>query len=239
MKRMLVVIVTVALAGLVLALPASSAVAPTASEESDLQYMREEEKLARDVYNVLAAKWSEATIFARIAKSEQRHMDSVKVVLDRYGISDPAAGKKAGEFTNVELQKLYDKLVADGSKSLAAALAVGVQIEEVDIADLEETLAATGNADLERLYGNLLRASKNHLQAFTATTDGKLPVQAGQGRGPRFGQGQGQGQGRAGLGRGPGMGQPQGDQLQDGTCTGDGQQARRGPGAGRGAGGGW
>lgn len=232
MKRMLIVIATVALAGLVVVLPASSAVALTPAEKSELEFMREEEKLARDVYNVMAAKWTTATIFQRIAQSEQRHMNAVKVVLDRNGVADPAAGMKAGEFTNTELQKLYDQLVADGAKSLEAALAVGVQIEEADIADLETALAATSNEDLELVYGNLLRGSKNHLQAFTATTDGKLPAQAGQGRGPRFAQGQGaQGQG-AGLGRGPHTGQGQGAGLQDGTCTGDGQQARRGPGGG-------
>ncbi len=233
MKRMLVGIVTAALAALVVALPASSAVGLTPAETSDLQYMREEEKLARDVYTVLAKRWSEATVFARIAESEQRHMDAVKVVLDRYGVADPAAGAKPGEFTNAGLQTLYDELVAEGSKSVAAALAVGVTIEQVDIADLEDALAVTSNADLERLYGNLLRASTNHLQAFQATAGGTVPVRAGQGHGPRFGQGAGQG---AVPGRGPGAGQGQGDQLRDGTCTGDGRQAGRGPGwrAGRG-----
>lgn len=231
MKKMLVTLAIVALAGLISVLPASSAATPTAGEASDLQYMREEEKLARDVYQLLATKWTTATVFERIAQSEQRHMDAVKVVLDRYGISDPAASTKPGEFADPELQKLYDKLVAQGSASLAAALAVGVQIEEVDIADLEKALATTSNDDLEWIYGLLLRGSKNHLRAFTATTDGTVPA-LGQGRG------RGQGQGR-------GAGQAQGAQLRDGTCTADGQQARRGPGGGRGygagsgAGGGW
>jgi hypothetical protein len=229
MRKLLITLAAAALAAVVLVVPASAATTLTAGEEAELQYMREEEQLARDVYTVLAEKWSDATVFARIAQSEQRHMDAVKVVLDRYGVADPAAAAKPGEFTNAELQKLYGQLVAEGSKSLAAALAVGVKIEQVDIADLEKALAETDNADLERLYGNLLRGSNNHLQAFTSSTDGKLPVQSGQGRGPGFGQGQGQG---AGLGRGPGNGQ--GQRLGDGTCTGDGQQARRGPAGGRG-----
>jgi hypothetical protein len=214
MKTMLVTLATVALAGLMLVVPASSATAPTAAEAADLQYMREEEKLARDVYEALAAKWPSAAVFDRIAQSEERHMDAVKVVLDRYGITDPAAGKQAGVYTNAELQKLYDTLVARGSQSLQAALAVGVQIETTDIADLQRAIAETANADLDRLYGNLLRGSQNHLRAFTATADGTLPAQ----------------------GMGPGAGQGQADRRQDGTCTADGQQARRGPGAGSGAG---
>jgi hypothetical protein len=229
MKRILIALVVVALAAAVAVVaPAPSAGADglTATEVADLQYMREEEKLARDVYTALAAKWSEATVFARIAQSEQRHMDAVKVVLDRYGIADPAVGKAAGEFANAELQSLYDRLVAEGSGSLAAALGVGQTIEEADIADLEKAIAATANADLDRLYGNLLRASQNHLRAFTSHADGTLPARgAGQGFGPRAGQGAG----------------PNGP-VGTGTCTGDQTRQGMGPGGGfgpRGAGAGW
>jgi hypothetical protein len=221
MKRMIVALATAALAGLVLALPASSAVSLTPAETAKLQYMREEEKLARDVYKVLGAKWETATIFQRIAASEQRHMDAVKVVLDRYGISDPAAGMGVGEFTDPTLQKLYTQLVADGSRSLEDALGVGVTIEKADIADLEQALAETDNADLEQLYGNLLRGSQNHLRAFTSQIDGTTPAQAGA---------------RAGAGHGPAAGQAQGAQLRDGSCSGDGQQARQGSGSGPGSG---
>jgi hypothetical protein len=227
MKTKLIALVTVAFAALLVAIPASSATALTATEASDLQYMREEEKLARDVYQALGAKWTAATVFQRIAQSEQRHVDAVKVVLDRYGIADPAAAMKPGEFVDRGLQKLYDTLVARGSVSLAAALQVGVQIENVDVADLQNALAETSNADLERLYGNLLRGSQNHLRAFTRTADGALPTSpAGQGRGVGFGQG-------GGLARGSGAGQ--GAQLRDGTCTGDGAQSGQGTGYGSGS----
>lgn len=232
MKRMLIALVVVALAGAVAVVapaPSAGASGLTDSEIADLQYMREEEKAARDVYTALAAKWSEATVFARIAQSEQRHMDAVKAVLDLYGISDPAAGKAAGEFTNAELQSRYDTFVADGSRSLAAALGVGQAIEKADLADLQEAMAATSNADLDRLYGNLLRASENHLQAFTTHTDGTVPARGtGQGLGPRTGHGAGP-NGPAGTG----------------TCTGDQLQTRQGRGPGgyglgqRGAGAGW
>ena len=31
------------------------------------------------------------TIFSNIASSEQKHMDAIKTLLDRYGLDDPAA----------------------------------------------------------------------------------------------------------------------------------------------------
>ena len=189
--KTLIALALVVLAGTVAAVAAQASTAASTelspAEITELRYMREEEKLARDVYRALAVKWSDATVFARIAQSEQRHMEAVKAVMDRYGVADPAAGKAAGSFTDARLQALYDDLLADGSRSLQTALAVGVTIEKTDIADLEDALEATSNADLERLYGNLLRASQHHLQAFTATTTGTVPsggrAHAGQANG--------------------------------------------------------
>ena len=40
-------------------------------------------------------------------------------------------------------------------------------IEEMDIIDLEEALAETDNADLERVYSNLKNGSTHHLSAFS------------------------------------------------------------------------
>lgn len=146
--------------------PASAAASLTPAEKSALVYMREEEKLARDVYLALAKRWS-LPVFSNIARSEQRHMDAVGVLLDRYGIADPAAGQPVGRFTNPELQKLYGTLVSDGSRSLAAALAVGVRIEKLDIADLNERLEKVVRADVRLVLTQLERASHNHLRAFS------------------------------------------------------------------------
>jgi hypothetical protein len=138
------------------------------SEQEDLIFMREEEKLAHDVYVSLYSTWR-YPVFQNIANSETTHMAAVKGLLDRYGIADPAAGKGVGEFTNPDLQKLYDRLVAQGSKSLAEALKVGATIEEVDIRDLQTRIARTTSVDIRLVYSNLLRGSENHLRAFTST----------------------------------------------------------------------
>jgi hypothetical protein len=138
------------------------------AEAAALQYMREEEKLAHDVYTALFARWGLPT-FQNIAGSEQTHTDAVATLLARYAVVDPAAGLPAGQFANPELQQLYDQLVDEGSQSLAAALRVGAKIEEIDIADLQERLAQTDKADIQNVYQNLLRGSGNHLRAFVST----------------------------------------------------------------------
>lgn len=142
----------------------------SAAEAEGLFYMREEEKLARDVYLMLYDKWG-LPIFQNIANSEQTHTDAVKTLLDRYGLQDPAMGQDVGTFTNPELQELYDLLVETGSQSLADALRVGVAIEEIDILDLEEWIAQTNPADIVLVYENLIKGSRNHLRSFVSTLE--------------------------------------------------------------------
>ena len=142
-----------------------AAVQLTEAEEHHILYMREEEKLARDVYLTLYELWG-AEIFANISESEQRHMDAIKRLITRYGLVDPAFDDAIGIFTNQDFAVLYDQLVADGSVSLEDALNVGVLIEELDIADLNQALLETSQRTVQRVFLNLLDGSYNHLDAF-------------------------------------------------------------------------
>lgn len=137
------------------------------AELAGLVTMREEEKLARDVYDALFARW-QAPVFSSIRGSEQRHMDAVLALLGRYQIADPVGGNGPGVFMDPGLQQLYTVLVAEGSTSLAAALRVGALIEDLDIADLQRHTTETDNTDIKRVYANLERGSRNHLRAFSA-----------------------------------------------------------------------
>ena len=127
--------------------------------------MREEEKLARDVYLTLYNKWN-MQIFKNIAGSEQTHMDSVKYLLEKYNISDPVTSDNIGEFSNPKFKELYNKLVEQGSKSLVDALIVGAIIEDLDIADLEKWINKTDNEEIKFVYENLMKGSRNHMKAF-------------------------------------------------------------------------
>ena len=143
-----------------------TATSPLSPAEADaLVYMREEEKVARDVYLALAKQYP-VSVFSNIAKSESTHMTALKTLLDRYGVQDPVGTNAVGVFENDGLQSLYDQLVAQGSVSLSEALKVGILIEETDIADLEESLAETTHADVKTVYTNLMNGSYNHLSSF-------------------------------------------------------------------------
>jgi hypothetical protein len=148
------------------ALPASTTTLTT-EEKHDLAFMREEEKLARDVYLTLHDIWG-TPVFASIATSEQQHMDAILNLLNLYKLPDPAAGKLVGEFSNAELQALYDALIARGKKSALEALMVGGVIEETDIEDINAAIATSRLSTLDKVYQNLLNGSYNHLRAFAS-----------------------------------------------------------------------
>ena len=112
---------------------------PTTAQKLQLQYLVEEEKLARDVYTFLAENVTSQK-FANIAKSEQTHMDNVAVILKTYNFFNPTLTRAAGVFRDKELQALYTELTTQGSAGVLEAFEVGVAIEELDIKDLEKYL---------------------------------------------------------------------------------------------------
>ena len=198
----------------------------TKNESNGLTYMREEEKLARDVYDSMYAKW-EVNPFGNIRQSERVHMDRMKTLMTRYEVKDPveATGDKPGVFKTAVLQKVYNELVKSGTASLADALKAGAKIEELDIADLDERIAQTKKEDILTAYKFLRMGSENHLRAFVrrlksqgvdyqpeilkkemfdAIISGENQ-EAGCGNGPGNGQGKGKGNG-PGKGNGAGNG---------------------------------
>jgi len=147
--------------------PVAPAAALSTQEKAALQYMREEELVAHDLYTAFAAKFGSVPAFARIAASETQHASAVKVLLDRYGVADPAVKHVAGTFSDPALQALYDRLLAKGSVSLSAAADVGVLVEKQDIADLQARLRIVKASDVKTVFNALLAGSQNHLRAFT------------------------------------------------------------------------
>ncbi len=138
----------------------------TDPEKEGILLMREEEKMARDLYLNFNALW-ESPIFKNIAQSEQNHYDAVYTLIDHYQLTDPSTAIP-GTFNHPAISDLYEQLNVQGSVSLIEALKVGAYVEEFDIIDLEKLIEASDNPAIQQIYGNLLRGSRNHLRAFTS-----------------------------------------------------------------------
>jgi hypothetical protein len=188
----------------------------TDSEMASLLKMKEEEKLARDVYTVLYQKWG-SKIFSNISAAENNHLNAVVLLLTTYGVADVSTGE-AGVFEDIAVQTLYNDLVAKATVSIEEAYKTGALIEEMDIKDLIESLSTTTNGNVILLFDNLLKGSRNHLRAFNrqlttlgivytpiyiSQTDYDLIINSSMEKGNQYrmnGQGYGQGKGKYGKG---------------------------------------
>lgn len=145
---------------------ANAATRPTTAQKLQLQYIVEEEKLARDVYLYFAENVTSSK-FANIARSEQTHMDQISALLKTYNFFNPTITRAPGIFRDKELQALYTTLIAKGSTDVLAAYQVGVDIENLDISDLKKMMNVSMPADMKLALDNLLKGSYNHLAAFS------------------------------------------------------------------------
>jgi len=161
------------------------------AEQHHLIFMREEEKLARDVYASLASMWPDSRVFVNIGEgSEQTHMDIIRDKLVDYGMDDPdpeanslpsSIGVFTGEVYGAYFFDKYQLLINKGSQSELDALYVGAFIEELDMHDIVECpkvivdtdngitncgLNYTDEKPLIIAYSSLLDGSKNHLRSF-------------------------------------------------------------------------
>ncbi len=136
----------------------------SAEEIQGLLYMREEEKLARDVYLYAYDLWG-FQIFDKISQSEQFHTDMVGILIEKYNLTDPYVSTP-GVYKNETIQELYYNLTSRVKQSSTEALIVGANIEELDIVDIQNWLNKTDNQDIQYVYNMLINGSENHLRAF-------------------------------------------------------------------------
>jgi len=128
-------------------------------------FIREEEKLAYDVYKTMFDKYG-VTVFQNVPNSELSHMEAMLTIIKKYDLVDPINVNPMGIFKNTTLQALYTKLIDQGNISLLSAYQVGALIEELDISDLTSSLAVTNNQDVRLVYDFLNKGSRNHLRSF-------------------------------------------------------------------------
>jgi hypothetical protein len=158
------------------------------NEQAHLTFMREEEKLARDVYIKLGGMYPDHPVFGRIDDSEQKHTDAVKAMIEKYGLEDPNTNDNVGVYTGEDygwyFTEKFNLLVERASISELEALYVGAFIEELDMIDINQCPQViieteneisdttqcgkiyTDNADVSDLYASLLDGSSSHLNGY-------------------------------------------------------------------------
>lgn len=173
------------------------------AEETHLVFMREEEKLARDVYLTFAQMYPNQPVFQTIATiSEQTHTDTLHDKLAMYLITDPNPDandlpSSIGVFTGVEygpyFTEKFTTLTSMGMQSELHALYVGALIEELDMHDIVQCpkvivetdpaieedgcgLNYTDERPLKQAYSSLVAGSESHLKAYVGQIEAVIGV---------------------------------------------------------------
>jgi hypothetical protein len=129
-----------------------------------LRYIREEVKLARDLYDALSDIWG-LEVFENTAKSKQSLMNAVSGLLKPHGFDDPA--DHAGQFVDSDLQELYSYLIDQGKVSRNNAIDVTILIEQTVIADLNDVFLQANEKDVHKVLTLLMEGSENHLHELS------------------------------------------------------------------------
>ncbi len=158
----------------------------TQDVKNTIAFMGNEERLAYDTYNYLYAAFPTLTQFYNIAtQSEYTHIQSVQLLAQKYITSPddltnldanitttmnvPIDEMQAGVYDIVELQNLYDAVIAIGEANEEAALKVGCMVEVTDIDDLLTDIqsAKDSNAsDVVAVFEFLRDGSYSHYWSF-------------------------------------------------------------------------
>ena len=120
-------------------------------EESSLQYMREEEKLARDVYVALGDRWG-LRVFENVARAEQRHMDAVVALIEEVDVED--LKRSIAETDEADIEAVYERLLA-GSYNHLRAFVAQLDREGVDY----EPVVLTGT-DFDEIFDGAQRSGR-------------------------------------------------------------------------------
>ena len=171
-----------------------------AVEASHLTFMREEEKLARDVYLTLANMYPDQDVFNTIATtSEQTHTDTLRDKLAQLDLPDPnpdtndlpaSIGVFLGEDWGWYFTEKFHALTSKAKESELAALYVGALIEELDMNDIGVCpqvmidagypevcgLEYTDESVLINAYRSLIDGSENHLRAYVGQIEAVIGV---------------------------------------------------------------
>ncbi|MDD2425522.1 MAG: DUF2202 domain-containing protein [Bacteroidales bacterium] len=143
--------------------PVFDSTAQLNSDEIEFLYaVREDEKVARDLYNAFFEKFK-LKAFENISKAEENHIRAVQLLMDYYEIEYPEMGEY-GKFADPARQQLYDSLLIKGETALEA-FKVMAQIEEHNIVSYLEVLEDVDNGNIKILIENLEKASENHFKA--------------------------------------------------------------------------
>ena len=139
--------------------------------EEMLTYAIEDEYMAQGEYNAILDEYGAVNIYNNIVKAEKFHIEALTSFLVAKGLTVPVNDAETRVVLPESLQKSYE---------------IGIEAEINNIKMYEQFLKEDLSADVRYVFENLMKASKNHLNAFENAVDGNIG--SGNGTNAKMGQ---------------------------------------------------
>lgn len=136
----------------------------TADQIEFLYAVREDEKIGKDFYAAMLAKFPAERQFIRFSQSEINHIAAIENLLNYYEIQYPVLGNP-GVFADSARQAKYIAMIAAATDSMAA-YQVAAALEEENYVAYREVAKDTSNYNVHVIMKHLAIASENHLRAL-------------------------------------------------------------------------
>jgi hypothetical protein len=137
----------------------------TQAQRTQLAVMAQDEKLTHDLYAQFAKIYG-TRVFSNLAAAEAQHLTALRTLMQRYGVTDPTAGKAAGVFGSASVQASYDQLLAQGRTGQQAALKVAQNLEQQAVARYGGAISGLQAPAAKQVYTHLQAAETRHLTAI-------------------------------------------------------------------------
>jgi hypothetical protein len=135
-------------------------------QRATLSVVAERCKIAHDLLAEFADRFE--AFPAQLVTPRTQELAAVRLLLDRYGMADPTAGRDIGTFRDAATQAEYDRLLAYGGGSRAAALDVTTRLARGTAFLLERALPALTARDVRHTYVHLLVAAHQQVRITQA-----------------------------------------------------------------------
>ncbi len=138
----------------------------TRYERTALVKLMVNEKLARDVCEVMYQQWETCTFF-RMFRTKKRDLGEIKEFLVSHMVPNPIKGYGAGSFPSQRVRELYKGMTLKGQRSLVDAIEVCSSIEKGNVKLISQCLKEVQDAKLRDLLKRLLAESQSHVRMFS------------------------------------------------------------------------
>jgi hypothetical protein len=137
-----------------------------AAQRAQLRALAVRIKLVHDLLVVFADEY--APFPGELVAAQTRELVAVRLLLERYAVDDPGTHLSPGVFSDVAVQRDYERLRTRGQAGRSAALhVVGTTLRET-VAFLEPLVVGLTAPDTRNVYFQLLASSQRQLRIVQA-----------------------------------------------------------------------